>query len=283
MNLLYTERARSKKLRRFEGHMQTYPPPKSISKVQIRQEAFDLWLEFVAEMGVGYVLRHGVDFDDFYDAVLYPKYEITLVANEDLGVDDDGSQIFGKYLAKDNTAFVNRKLFDDNDPRKVFTEIHESIGHGVLHGPFLRENAQKYPKLYTTEDGIGLTGTGTGFNWKQMDTFEWQANAFAVNAFAPRNYVWCLYSKMFDMERKIRYCGPSTYCLVCNGTSYRVFVSSPLQLAWVIAKRMQPYFWGLSAQSLAYQVLAVAIDSNGYSQGGLNNWDSAKSIGEILS
>lgn len=280
--MLYTGRARSKKLRRFERRMQAFPPVNPMSKKQIQQEAFDLWLEFVVEVGAEYLLRHGVDFDEFYDSVLYPKYEITLVTNEDLGVDDDGKQIFGKYLPKDNTAFVNRKLFDNNDPRKVFTEIHEGIGHGVLHGPFLRKNANKYPKLYTTEDGIGLTDKGNGFNWKQMNTFERQANTFAVNAFAPRNFVWCLYSKMFEMDRKIRFCGPSSYSLVCNKTPRRVYVRSPLQLAWVIAKRIQPYFWGLSAQSLAYQVLAVAVDSNGYAQGDLTNWDSAVCVGEVL-
>jgi hypothetical protein len=262
--------------------MYKLPPVKSMSKQQIRQEAFDLWLEFVAEVGSEYLVRHGVDFDEFYDAVLYPKHEITLVRDVDLGVDDDGVSILGKYLPKENTAFVDRKLFESNDPRKVFTEIHESIGHGILHGAFLRENAKKYPKLYTTEDGIGLTDTGNGFNWKKMNTFELQANAFAVNAFAPRNFVWCIYRKVFEMDRKIIYCGPGIYCLVCNKTPRRVYVRSPLQLAWVIAKQIQPYFWGLSAQSLSYQVLAVAVNRNNYQQGGLSEWGPAARIGEVI-
>jgi hypothetical protein len=253
-----------------------------MSRQQIRQEAFSLWLEFVAEVGAEYLLRHGVDFDEFYDAVLYPKYEITLVRDVDLGVDGDGLPIFGKYLPKHNTAFVDRKLFETEDPRTVFAEIHEAIGHGVLHGPFLREHAHKYPKLYTTEDGIGLTNKKMGFNWKQMNTFEWQANAFAVNAVAPRNYVWCLYRQAFEMDRKIRYCGPSFYTLVCNKIPCRVYIRSPLQLAWVMAKEIQRYFWGLSAQSLAYQVLAVAIDSHGYPQGNLREWGRGVRVGEVL-
>lgn len=130
--------------------MHIFPPIKPMSKQQIREGAFDLWREFVAEVGAEHLLRHGVDFDEFYDAVLYPKHEITLVRDVDLGVDDDGIPIFGKYLPKENTAFVDQKLFESKDPRTVFTEIHESIGHGVLHGPFLRENAKKYPELYTT-------------------------------------------------------------------------------------------------------------------------------------
>lgn len=262
--------------------MQIFPPVKPMSKQQIRQEAFGLWLEFVAEVGAEYLLKHGVNFDEFYDAVLYPKYEINLVKDVDLGIDDDGTPIFGKYLPGENTAFVDRKLFETEDSRKVFTEIHETIGHGVLQGPFLRENALKYPKLYTTEDGIGFTDKKIGFDWKQMNTFECQANAFAVNAIAPRNYVWCLYRMLFEMARKIRYCGPCSYTLVCNKTPCRVYVRSPLQLAWVIAKRIQPYFWGLSAQSLAYQVLAVAVDSNGYPPGQLSEWGPAFSTGQIL-
>ena len=115
-----------------------------------------------------------------------------------------------------------------------------------------------------------------------MDTFKWQANTFAVNAFAPRNFVWCLYSKMLEMDRKIMYCGPSSYSLVCNKTPRQVYVRSPLQLAWVIAKRKQTYFWGVSAQSLAYQVLAMAFDSHGYPIGDLSEWGPAVDIGEIL-
>ena len=185
--------------------MHEFPQVKPISKQQIRQEAFSLWLEFVAEVGAEYLLRHGVNFDEFYDAVLYPKYEINLVRDQYLGVDDDGKPIFGQYLPKENTAFVDRKLFESDDPRKVFTEIHESIGHGVLHGPFLRKTSKRYSKLYTTEDGIGFTEKGKGFNWKQMNTFEQQANAFAMNAFAPKNFVLCLYKKLFEMNRKIRF------------------------------------------------------------------------------
>jgi len=262
--------------------MYKFPPVKPMSMQQIWDESFDLWLQFVAEVGKDHLFRHGTNFDEYYDALLYPKYEITLERDVDLGVDDDGIQIFGKYLPKDNTALVDRKLFQTKDPRKVFIEIHEVIGHGVLHGPFLRENASKYPKLYTTKEGIGLEDKGTSFNWKQMNTFEWQASAFAVNAFAPRNFVWCMYRKIFEVDRKIKFRGADSYILVCNNKPRRVFVRSPLQLAWVIARQIQPYFWGLSAQSLAYQVLEVAVDSNGYPQGDLSEWGSAVRIGEII-
>jgi hypothetical protein len=110
-----------------KGATQVFPPVKSMSMRQIWDESFALWLRFVAEVGVNHVFRHGADFDEFYNALLYPKYEITLVTSEDLGV-DDGVPMFGKCLPKDNTAFVDPKFFDTRGPRKVFIEIHETIG-----------------------------------------------------------------------------------------------------------------------------------------------------------
>lgn len=263
--------------------MQVFPPVQSMSMQQIWDKSFALWMEFIAEVGVNHAFRHGSDFSEFYDALLYPKYEISLVTNEDLGVDGYGVPIFGKYLPNENAAFVDRKLFESNDPRKLFTEIHEAIGHGVLHGPFLRGHAKKYPKLYTTEDGIGSKGREGGFNWRQMSTFEWQANAFAFNAIAPRNFVLCMYGKVFGTTQRIKFRGPNSYNLVCNRKSRRAYVRSPLQLAWVIAKQIQHYFWGLSAESLAYQVLEVAVDCNGYARGDLSEWGPAVRIGEIIS
>ena len=115
-----------------------------------------------------------------------------------------------------------------------------------------------------------------------MNTFEQQANIFGVNAFAPRNFVWCLYSKLFGMDRKIRFYGPTTYTLTCEGLPFRLYLRHPIQLAWIIAKRIQPYFWGLSIQCLTYQVLRVAVDNNGYAQGSMDTWGAPNSIGEIL-
>ncbi len=265
------------------GTKLVFPPVKPMSMQEIWRESFDLWLQFVAEVGVDHVFRRGADFSEFYDALLYPKYEITLVTSEDLGLDDFGMPIFGMYLPNDNVAFVDRKLFESNDPRRISTEIHETIGHGVLHGPFLREHAREYPKLYTTEDGIGLAGEEGGFNLRQMNTFEWQANAFAFNAIAPRNFVLCMYGKVFGNIRRIKFRGPNSYILVCHNKPRRAYVRSPIQLAWVIAKQIQRYFWGLSAESLAYQVLEAVVDCNGYARGDLNEWGPAVRIGEVIS
>lgn len=252
--------------------MYKLPSPEPMSKLQILGKAHQLWLEYVREVGPEHVLNCGVDFDEVYDAVIYPKYEITLVKNEDLGKDDFGDPILGRFIPKENVALVDNKLFETRDPRAVFTEWHETTGHGILQGGFLRKNAQKYQKLFTTEKSMNLI----------ENTFEQQANIFAANVAAPLRYVECMFIKLFGARRKIRYCGPGKYSLCYNNNNWFVYVSSPIELAWKIAKRMKHYFWGLSAESLSYQVLEVAIDTNGYDRGKLWGQKYASTVGDMI-
>lgn len=100
------------------------------------------------------------------------------------------------------------------------------------------------------------------------NSFERQANTFAANVVAPRNYVYCIFVKLFGSRRKIRFCGAGRYSLCFNNISWFVYANSPFELAWITAKGIQHYFWGLSAEVIAYQLLEVAIDNNGY------NWRS---------
>ncbi len=207
-------------------------------------------------------------------SMIYPRYEVALVRDQNLGVTDDGSQILGEFLPMDNAALIDKSLFETGDPRRVFTTCHEVLGHGVLHGPFLRENAKKYRRLLSTEASAGLIVGG--FDFGRMNTFEWQANTFAVNVIAPLNYVWCLWIMLFGANREIRYCGPGRYCLSFAGASLFVCANSPFQLAWIIARKMQRFFWGLSAESLAYQVAAAVIDYHGYELGEKVAWHNAQ-------
>lgn len=245
--------------------MYKLPSPEPMSKLQILERTHQFWLEYVKEVGAEYVLAHGVDFNEVYDAVIYPKYEVHLEKNVYLGVDDSGDQILGQFLPKDNVALVNKTLCDTEDKRKVFTQWHEVAGHGVLQGSWLRKNREKYPKLSTTQKSMNLI----------ENNFERQANIFAANVAAPMNFVDYVYRLLFGINRKIPYCGPGIYFL----NFQRVYIKSPLDLAWKIAKKMQRFFGGLSAESLAYQVLEVCVHSNGYNQGGFGvsrfilNWD----------
>lgn len=240
--------------------MYKLPYPEPMSKLQIQEKARMFWSEFVREVGPEHVLNCGINFDEVYDALIYPLYGINIVKDEDLGVDDSGEPILGRFLPRENTAFVDNKLFETHDPRRVFTEWHEVVGHGILHGPFLRKSANNNPTLVTTPKGISLLENA-------FNTFEWQANVFAANVAVPKSYVYCIFAKLFGMRRKIKYCGPRRYSLIYNDMFWPVRASSPLNLAWIIAKRIRHYFWGLSTESIAYQVLDVIIDQNGYNRG----------------
>ncbi len=259
--------------------MINFPKTEPMSESMILNRAHSFWLDVVSEFGAEYLLNKGIDFDEIYDAVIYPKFEIVLCKDEDLGVDDDGTPILGKFLSKENTALVDKKLFDTHDARRVFTQVHEVAGHGILHGSYLRKIASKFPILYSTERTVGLDKNA--FDWRSFNTFEWQANTFAANIIAPKNFVYCIYAKLFGTRRKIRYCGPGRYSLIFNDIFWPVYVCSPLNLAWKIAKRIRHYFWGLSIESLAYQVLEVAIDMNGYNRGDF--WTAERnSLGNAL-
>jgi hypothetical protein len=250
--------------------MYNWPTPQPMSEEGILNRAHGFWIDIISEFGADYLLNVGIEFDEVYEAIIYPEFEVYLEKNVNLGVDDFGEQILGRYIPKDNTALLDKKLFDTRDPRRVFTEWHEVAGHGVLQGVFLRKNAIKYDKLYTTDKSMKFI----------ENSFERQANTFAANIAAPRSYVWCVFRKLFGSRRKIKYCGPGKYSLCFNDNTWFVSVSSPFELAWTIAKRIQHYFWGLSAEVIAYQLLEVAIDNNGYSRGSFSGCKFLPALGD---
>ena len=79
-----------------------------MSEESIEQEAHHLWVDYVLEVGREHVLDHGVDFNEMYDSVIYPRYEIDLDRGQVLGEDDDGVQILGEFLPLENVALVDR-------------------------------------------------------------------------------------------------------------------------------------------------------------------------------
>ena len=256
--------------------MHEYPCIRPMSEESIREEAHQLWVDYVHEVGPEHVLNHGVDFDEMYDAVIYPRYEVELDRKQTLGEDDNGVSILGEFLPLDNVALVDRRLFEERDPRRIFVTVHETVGHGVLQGRFLRKHARRFRRLLSTEASTGLAKSG--FDWSQMNTFERQANTFASHVIVPRTYVWCLWVKLFGTRRKMRYSGPGRYHLTFRDMSLPVNVNSPFQLAWLVAKKMQHYFWGLSAQCIAYQVAQAVIDHRGHELGDRAPWGNARAM-----
>lgn len=252
--------------------MPILPCPEPMSEQQICQRAHKLFWDYVREVGESYIMRVGIDFDDVYDSIIYPNYEICLDTSIDLDVDDRGDEILGQFLPEDNTVLISSRLIARNDPRRVFTTLHEVVGHGILHGNFLRKNSKNYPNLYSTEESMKLI----------ENTFEGQANAMAVNFLSPEGFVLALYRKVFGTWRKINYIGPGRYNLYVNGVDCSVWAASPYQLAWAVAKRIKHYFWGLSTESIMYRVLKVAIERNGHNNRDFSSPNRIFSVGECL-
>lgn len=256
--------------------MYKLPPPKPMSKMQIVAKADRLWEEYIKEVGWGYVIRNGIKFDDVYEALIYPKYEVIVNKNENLGVDDSGELILGQFLPKENTALINSQLFETKDPRLVFTEWHEAAGHGILHGAFLRRCSSKLSRLNTTERNIDT------FLKHFENSFERQANIFAANIAAPRVLVACIYLKIFDMKNRLKYRGSGYYTFSVNGHNFKWFIDSPFDLAYQMSRFMKHYFGGLSVETLAYQNLEATVDIGNYGGMDVKKCVFAKTVGDIL-
>ena len=106
-----------------------FPSPKPMSEQMIREKALGLFWDYVREVGEGYILRYGINFDDMYDAIIYPRYEISLDTKIDLGYDENDEEILGQFIPEDNIARISERLIINNDPRRIFTTVHEVVGH----------------------------------------------------------------------------------------------------------------------------------------------------------
>jgi hypothetical protein len=248
------------------------PCPEPMSAEQIAQEAHKFWLDIVNVLGKEHILQKGIIFDEVYDNVIYPRYEIYLDKETDLGVDYEGNEILGEFLPADNTALVSKRLYSLNDKRTVFTQWHEVCGHGILQGKFIRKNKIKYPKLYTTQKTINLIS----------NTFEFQANCFGAHLAAPISLIRCICIMFFGTDR-FNYIGPGSYNLYVNGRDFKFFIESPQELAKRIAMFIQKYFGGLSIESLSYQILKAVVDCRAYNQDKVHYQSHFyKPIGQIL-
>ena len=73
--------------------MYQLPEPEPTSEQELRKRGQAVFWEYVREVGKNYLFSHGLDFDEAYDAAIYPNYEIELDKETDLGVDDEGMEI----------------------------------------------------------------------------------------------------------------------------------------------------------------------------------------------
>ena len=195
-----------------------------------------------------------INFDHVYENHIYPKYGIALEEECNLGHDEQGKKILGRFDVGTNTAYIDASLGPGRrDPRRVFTCWHEVGGHGVLQGEWLRrELAQlRYSRhIVTTEDSIDMR---THF---ELDR---QANLFAARAAAPAWFLQRVIKQTYDPTHFIRYVGPGRYCLSVNRTTIYRNADSFDHLCRIVAYYMGGRFGGLSYEALGYRVAQIGF------------------------
>jgi hypothetical protein len=224
-------------------------PAPPFSKGQIISMAGELIAEHVRVVGRKEILSQGLSFNQVYETVIYPKYEIEIVEDEDLGVDEDGKKILGCFDIEHDRAYIDPSLARErSDPRRTFTLWHEVGGHGVLQGEWLRAqlSARKHGgRLVTTEESLSSA---------TQQRLERQANVFAAHASAPAWLVDTAIALIFQPTKPFVYFRPGYYWLDMRGSQRRFRVSSFEDLCCLIAKEIKHKFDGLSTESLSYRV-----------------------------
>jgi hypothetical protein len=123
------------------------PPPFSARQIIEQAEAIGeeaIWCLSRPPLNLPPELFH-LSFDAAYNEFIYPKYDITLTEDQDLGIDDAGNKILGSFDPLDNAAFIDVSLSDD--PRRTFTCWHEVGGHGLLQGEWLRKELTRLRRV----------------------------------------------------------------------------------------------------------------------------------------
>lgn len=216
-------------------------PPISHSQVVLTSQ--NLVQQYVLLVGKEHILRHGMCFDTLYEEIIYPRYGIVLDESRDLGVDGKGTEIIGGYYPRENIASVDLKI---GDPRRTFTRFHEVVGHGVLQGRWLRENMEN-GRITTTADDLAHHET--------VDALERQANYCAALTAAPDWLVDAAIALAFRPTKFFVFVRPSEYSLnPVRGAPMRSRIADFPELCRNIARFIQPWFDGLSVESLGYRV-----------------------------
>ncbi|MEM9913803.1 MAG: hypothetical protein AAF911_02455 [Planctomycetota bacterium] len=114
--------------------------PPEWSKRDIIAKALHLSYRFQAIKGVEYFARNGYSFWELYDCLIFPNYKIEIIEDQDFGAAGLDETVLGAYDANENVALISSLLSEKrNDPRRIWTLAHEVLGHGVLHGKWLRD------------------------------------------------------------------------------------------------------------------------------------------------
>ena len=227
--------------------------PEILETSEIQERAEQLTLAYAEQVGLE-VARLGINFQVVYEEVIYPDFGIELQEGLDLGFDDSGKKLFGRFLPMENIVQIDRIISDDpKHPQRAFTYWHEVGGHGVLQGDWLR----KQLKLHGGSSCIATTEDSLSFD--VISALERQANVYAARAGAPNWLLYHVVNETMDLSRPIRYIGPSKYTLQIQGRTETVNVKSFEHLCWIIGKQIQFRFGWLSAEALGYRIAETSM------------------------
>lgn len=238
----------------MDGKVELVAPPWSDAAIIAAAGRFVA--SYIDSLAPEYVRTHGIHFDDVYRSYIEPTFKIPLVEYEKLGVDHDGRAILGVYNYFTNVAYLDPALAPEHrDPRRAFTLWHEVAGHGALQGAWLRKHVTFTAAKYINVTEVSLSAAAER-------RIERQANLFASHVAAPRGFVVSMARKVFRNNGSFLYTGPCDYCLDVNGLPVRRYVASYLDLCTAIARSMNQYFGGLSAEALGYAVAESGLVEN---------------------
>ncbi len=228
--------------------------PEVLSVSEIQKRAERLTAVYAEQVGLE-IASLGISFQAVYEEVIYPDYGVEIREGLELGHDEAGNKILGKYLPVENLVLIDRIIsHDQNHPQRAFTYWHEVAGHGVLQGEWLREQLKRIK-----QESASILTTESSLNLATVSSLERQANIFAARAAAPDWLLYHVVVETMDLTRPVHYRGPSKYSLQVRGRTEIVTVKSFEHLCWIIGKRIQFRFGWLSAEALGYRIAETKL------------------------
>ena len=227
------------------------PPPLSNTAIIARAE---MLAEQYLRLANAPIELIGISFDAVYEQIIYPNYGIVLEDGYDLGVDEHGEKVLGRYDPIDNVAYIDASLHpSQRDPRRTFTCWHEVGGHALLQGDYLRQQLSQVntPPFVTT--------SSTSIDFATTNVLERQANLFASHAAAPRCLLYLALDQTLNLTRPIRYLCPARYTFSVHGRTREYAVESFDHLCRIIASFIQGRFGLLSIEALSYRIAQLPI------------------------
>jgi hypothetical protein len=202
--------------------------------------------EYISELGPMALEEMWLDLSGLYESVIYPKYELGLRSDMDLG-EIDNAKVLGKTLTSDRLILIDRAIAPPNrDARYSFTAGHE-IGHGVLH--------QDRVELFRdTKDSL--------FGPDGRDRYEVEANWFAAELLMPHWLVKRQFVNCYRPNRPLHYAGPGGYTLDVFGNCHPIRVGCLGDFCRAVARPLQVFFFGVSKTALGLRLLNLGFIHN---------------------